>query len=648
MVVPFPRAYAATQGLFLFDNLRQRVEFDYQYRALTLSESESKSTRSVRHRFEETYLANISYALRSPNLLFGGASFETKWDQLESSVSSGTTKNKSSAGGTRFLYDVYGTFLRYSPISFNFFSNTKMHHVSRDFARSYDQNILSNGLSMRVRSLMIPFNVEYRQTTIETDGLLSDYDREDESLMIDARHSVAQFSKTFLDLRFDEYRTTYSNDLDRYELLSSRFLLTNDLTWHSGKNIRKLYSRVNYKEEAGSSVLNGYDWSESLDWHFGRALLGKLNFNQIHTDRVLSELERTQGRASIQHQFLECVDTQVGLERRQTIQNDGSEDDRSGDFSLAYRNKLSWGSYLHTNYYQRYGIVDRAFSSSLQTVLDEPHTADTIVPIILDRLNVLSTTIVIRNADPAVRIDPYVRDLDYQLDQVGETTLISILPGSDMVDGTGVLVDYSHLANTQEEYEYSNRRISASLTFVNRSRLYGRWEETARKNLSGEDSFATSSGDSTEAVLGLDGFWQRSTFGFEYKKRETHYEDRQSLEAFYQWPKRIAKGVLTTGLGNYYATIKPAASDNDYWINTFSINAKYQTPVYRRGSLSTFSKYVNTRSDVQTRDDISLGLVYRHGYGKFLMSIDTRVDWRFIGEQDRREERVNFKVSRYL
>ena len=648
VLMPLSDAGAATRGLFLFDGLSQRVAFDYRYRALTLSEDGSGTTRSVRQRFEETYSVGINYVLRGPDLLLGGASIEAGWDQLESSLSGAASDRNSSTGGSRLLYDVYGTFLRYRPLSLRFFSNSRMSHVGREFSPGYDQTVHADGLSLHVKNLRIPFNVDYRRTTAQTEGLTADYTRKNRSLQIDAKHDVAGFSQTFLDLRFDEYRTLYRSQLDDYQLQSSRFLLTNDLTWASGKNPRRLSSRVNYTEQVGMPDARGYDWSENLDWHFGRALTGMLYYNRVYANRERSDLLRNQGRAALGHQFLACIDSRIGIELRDSAQNDGTETDRSGDVSLAYRKKLPRDSHLQVNLYQRYGRAERDFSTTLQTVLDEAHSAAALVPATLDRLHVVSETIVVRHADPAARLNPYVRDVDYRVDQAGATTLIAVLPGSDILDGDTLLIDYSHRDSAREAYDYGNRRAGVTLNFLKRYRVYGRWEETLRHYRSAGDPFSNAGGDLTEAVLGVDGSRQAASFGLEYKTRRTYYEARRSFEAFYQWSQRLKKGLLASGVGNYYARIEPAAGAREYRVNTVSIHGKYQTPVYRRGSLGLFTRYAHTSSDGTDRDDLSLGFDYRHGYGKFIMSVDAKTDWRFSGGQDRREETVNLKLSRYL
>ncbi|MDT8419048.1 MAG: hypothetical protein RQ754_01300 [Desulfuromonadales bacterium] len=629
------------------DNFRQLVEFDYRYNGLSLTDNNSKTTRSSRHRFGESYRMDIDYAILGPNLLLGGIGFKTELNQTRVTIS-GTSDETSSSQGERYLYDVYGTFLRYAPVSARFYSNSKMNYISRDFSPNYDQTIYANGLSLHVKNKIVPFDVEFRQTKTETDGLSSDYKRNDKSLTIDARHFIGQVSQTFLDLRFDDFQTEYSNDLEDYELLASRMLLNNKLSWRSGKNVRRLSSRVTYREQTGSLELRSYDWSENLDWHFGRVLIGTLYYNRVFNEMDVNSLLRNQARASLRHQFVEAIDTQLGLELRDTTQNDGEERDGSGDISLSYRNRLSGDSHLHTNLYYRLGRVDRNFNSYLRVAISEPHLVDdSVAPIILDQQNVLTENIVVRHADPAERIIPFVRDLDYRVEEVGATTLITILPGSDIVDGTNLLISYNYQDNAEESYEYSNRRVSVTYKWHKAFRLHARYDESLREHLSGEELFTTNNGDLREGVLGLDGSWQRSTYGLEYKNRRAYYEDRQSLEAFYQQALKVGRGVLSSGVGNYYAIIDPGVS-REYWSNTFSFNSKYLAPVWKRASLSLLARYANTQSRSNDRDDFSLGFDFRHGYGKFMMTLDAKVDWRFIDDRSRREETLNLKLTRYL
>ncbi|PLX91916.1 MAG: hypothetical protein C0619_06925 [Desulfuromonas sp.] len=637
---------AATKGLFFFDNFEQRIDFSYRYVG-SMSEDRERSTRITNHHFEETYHMGIAYAVLGPNLFAGKLGVDAQIDQTYYSVS-GVPDGDDSARGSRLLYDFSGIFLRYQPISVSFNSRSQRTYVSRAFASNYEQLNDVNGVSLNVKNRLVPFKVEFRQTKTETDGLVADYKKDNKLLRIDARHSIEPFSETDISLDFYDNRTEYSNDLEDYDLLSSNATLSNRLTWNSGGNIRRLSSRVRYREQEGYLDSRRYNWSEGLEWNFGRALIGMLSYDRLFSELEMARLLTNQVRGSLRHKFVEAFDTKVGFDFKDTEQDNGEERDAYGDISVSYRNKLPKDCSLNTNLYYRYGVAEQNFSSNIRVVIDETHTADPIIPIILDQQNVLSETILIMHADSAVRTNPFVENLDYQVDQVGVTTLISILPGSEIPEGATLLISYDYLGSARGEYEYSNRQASMSLKLFKAYRLYARYQDAEQEVIAGEDLFFSLNNSSRTGVVGFDGSWRRSSFGLEYENRQSTYEDRQSLEAFYQQAQRIIKGVLTTGVGNYYASIDPGGAGEEYWTNTLSATSKYLTPVGRRASLALYGRYANTRSKASERDDITCGLNFRHGYGKLTMTLDAEVDWRFIGDVTRREETLFLKLTRYL
>jgi hypothetical protein len=505
-----------------------------------------------------------------------------------------------------------------------------------------------------MKNIYLPAYVDASRVELNTDGLRRDYTRINKnfSLGISNRYS---FSDTSLNFNFFENTAEYEGH-QKTNIESGRVHARNKLNWESAGKSRSLNTSFNYRQENGTSGTEtpvdneSLYFTELLQWQFGKALDGGAEFSRVVQHIPAYTRREKYGRLFLKHQFVQSLTTDVDLNARGTSFGSNEEEQIFGKLSLAYVKRLSADDFLNLQFVEMHGVFDREITGFIIPVLDESHAPGLLGQIVLLNPDIQAKSIIVRDADAALRLIPYQEGLDYQIDQIGQLTIISILPGSEILPGTALLVSYNYTDQADVKYEEVSRFLAGSLDLNDhRWRIYGNWNKTDRSRISGDASLA-SLRDSCNMTLGAENRHQNATYSVEYLYFDADYELRRSLRASMSYWQILAQGIATFGVQDTWSRIEANDSGGafpDRNQNTFNINANWRKSIFR-GLLLLKGNYFNTRGDVLERDEVALGADYQLIYGKFSLALQSDVRWQFLEEQSMREEYLRMKVVRYF
>ena len=131
-----------------------------------------------------------------------------------------------------------------------------------------------------------------------------------------------------------------------------------------------------------------------------------------------------------------------------------------GGLSTRY-NKTILGVGVTAGLGYSYQVTDRDSREVLTEVVDEPHVVPLDGAIILQRLFVVSATIIVTNADGSL---VYTNGFDYEVLRLPEDlTLVQIIPGGQIETGDTILVSYRAIALPSLEYSTTNTNYQLGL-----------------------------------------------------------------------------------------------------------------------------------------------------------------------------------------
>ncbi len=651
LILPLDTALAQRRGLFLLSDLRQKVDFNYQYDGQESSSDRGPTVRSRQQRFEEIYHVAIRYALYDPQLLKGNFAAAGKLSQ-ETFVSSGGSSGNGHS--TDFEYSLDGILLSRKPYPVNFFSRYETSFVVRQYSPGYDLTSDSNGVGVALNNSYVPMQFSYSRTTSETSGLLADRQETTEYYLASFTNNFREISRSELSLARYLDNSTLKGGGDLANSRTDDLSFTNNLAWTTSGKRRSLYSFYRFREETGNRDERLSIWQESLNWDLGLALKSGLDYWRTRRRSASQIQEENQGRAWLEHQLFRSLTTRVSFLARQTDESGGREQFTSGTVQIGYQKELPAQGRLQFEFAQSLDITDRNLKDAQLTSPEEAFTASIISPYRLLHPNTIAGTIILRNASPTNLhfTVPYVLNADYTLNQVGAFTEIQINPGGEVVDGVDKLVvAYDYLENPDIKYETSSRRVGGSLSLLdNRYRFYGSVEDSRQEVLAGRPELLQLN-NYFAYRLGMETNLADNSLGCEYVNVDATLDRHQSLEAFWRHARDLGRGSLSVRINDRYTMyeeVSAAPGSIKHSENLATAHAVYRRPISDLALLRIKADYAKTSGGGADRDDIGLGLTLQMRVNKFLFNLISQVNWQKTSATLNRNDLVRLEMSRFF
>ncbi|WP_085811769.1 hypothetical protein [Geoanaerobacter pelophilus] len=658
-------AGAAPRGLLLLGDLSQLVEFKYQLDGQQTKTNGRDKTSRMQNYFQESYRAQIAYALFNPEILRGSFGVGIDFDQTSRSMTNSASEFNTGSG---LRYNISASLLPDSIIPATVQARSEKVHAQRQFQSPYDITTDSYGANLRIKNKHLPITLQYATSSSATTGLSQDTMQDSHTFMALVNHHVS-FSESEAQLTLSDnssapksaitsgYSVTYAEN-QNYEVA-----LRNRLSLAKQGADRMLLTTVQKRDER--NTLNAdvqenrtFQVEEQLYWAFGKALRLGGQYLLLNRDSTLNDSRNRDAQLSLSHQLFESLATRIETTYRTTdIENSSNETTRGYGGSLNYTKKLPAECELQAGYGYLYTETDRSQTGIFAIAIDEPHTMQPGVlptlpaPFRLNNINVQTPSIEIRNANPAVHLLPYVLGQDYTIESDGLYTRIVPTDTSEIHVGDNLLVDYSYLGNPQIAYGTTTQQANVNLTLFNNSwRVYGGWLNTSQELLKGSADVVRLN-DGTEYRIGFERNEPILSYGGEYDNVDSTQDKHQTYQAFVRSMRNVNRGNVTLYATDSFtntdqASYNPTGASTA--TNTFGCGGSYSTRIYRGVFMMLTGQYYNTTGDTPTRNDASLGANFNWSYGKLDFSLISQINWRSLPGQTSQDEYIRLKVSRYF
>ncbi len=650
-----------TRGLILLGNFRQAANISYDYDGRT-SKSDGVAIYSRDHSFEEKYRIGLDYALYDTQLLRGHFTADILLDQ---EVFNNSYQDTGSSQGHGFHYDLTSVILQRKPYPINFFSSSGVTKVQRPFASNFDLMSDNYGAGFFLKNKYLPIQFNYSHIKTETSGLANDREQIIANYSLLAKHKVKNFSYTEARISHDTYDAHTKNNIYLSEAyFSDEISLINTLDWNNKGKGRSIFTSYRLKQELGGRDSLTMDFSEGLEWYFGKVLKGGAKYLISHQKSLSQTKSENRGDVWLKHTLFENLQTSVQFRGRSTDYPTGVEKEVVGTVTAAYQKKLPTEGLLQFDYSQSYGVVDRNLINSQIIIKDEPVIASYFTPITLYNTDVTPGSIVVRNENPSKRLLPYALNEDYTVDTIGRLTTITINPAGEIADGDSLLIDYQIGVNTEIKFANKTRYLAGALMlFQRRYRLYSSLSEFNQDLLSGRAD-AVSLQQSRTYRAGIEYSGESLSMNAEYEDQKSTYSVYQTINGYFRYTAdfgrnsfniylkdRLTKrGVPQEDSGsspvNSTATQQRSRA-NERTDNSLSVGVVYRRPVLRSTKLKFSADYQNI-TGLNPRDMLSLEFGVQAFFGKLNIDFKATSNWMINVLTTRRDDVIRFDLTRFF
>ena len=638
-------AAAQVTSLLTLTNLRQSVDLSYRFDA-----SEGQLGSSFQNGLTEDYRLSIDYSVYRARLLHGQVSLDLKADQQRHD---GQGKSSGLSKGYGILYDINGVLLDRFPYPVNFFLTSNITDIPREYASSYQQKNDTTGMSITLNSKFLPAAFNFSRSSSETDGLESDRLQVSDTYSFGAAHNYHDISNTNFTIFNSRQAGTIKGGGGASDRTGNMDATLNN-TFHIGtKELNRiLYSRWRIANQRGDNESRSAEIGEYLAWDFGKALTSGLDYSFSRQETPGRSQQQNSSRFWLQHKLFQSFSTRLDLMGSSRKFDTGTEQNASGSVSLAYQKILPAESVIHLQGRKQYGMSSNKLTDDKLSVLDEPHTASAVDPLILDEAVIVASTIVVRNADPAVRTLAYVENKDYQVRQLGsQTEIFFLVAGSEIHAGDKLKISYQHLVNTHITYAYSSKGVGGDISlFQNRYRIYASWDGSSQELVSGEaDQVNLTSTDAYR--LGAERRFEAGSFSTEYSSTSTDQDRNQSLSGYLTYGGDYRLGKLSVTASERYVMVETNPLVNGPGtkrsMNIVSAGASYTRPLENAAVLTATANAMDSRGTIVT-DNLSMSLGVQWTLRRMTISVAGQANFRYTAGVLSSDQHLQMRISRFF
>lgn len=343
------------------------------------------------------------------------------------------------------FFPAYGmdvTFLQAKPYTLHLYGQRRESTLKSAFARRSVSQTDAYGADLRLNFKALPSTLSYSNTKTDQQGFYDSTD-ENESVRFSASHLLDR-SQTYVNASYsDAKRITTA---DSYQTESTYGSLQNLLYLAEDRRatLSSFWSLRN--TEYFLSDTSGWRVAENLSWRHTARLKSfyKFAFDKNESDTFDNDV-KTLG-AGLTYRLTPNFTSTVSGDAQMLDFTGGTEERYRTSLDLGYNRNLSWGRLnLFAEY--DYQIAQRETSAAFVQVIDESHILNDAFFTTLDNKNVDIGTVIVTDIAGA----PFVLDIDYRLQEVGNEVRISRTTTGGITNGQEVLVDYRY--NSSPAYD---------------------------------------------------------------------------------------------------------------------------------------------------------------------------------------------------
>jgi hypothetical protein len=560
-----------------------------------ISENKRKSETTV---FEERVRLKTEGDIYHPDLLFYNAVLG--FGLAQQSINSDEESDRH--GESLNDYSIFTQFLREKSYPTTFYASKSEELIPRQFLGSLRTERHNRGASLSLRSRDWPMIFQYTASETAQDGLSSlerdFFERDDERLRYSVSHNFSELSHLSIDL--DRTSVSQRSVGASIETDTDRYTMLHDLIF-GGDEQHRLDSFFNYTDQSGSFNFENLQLDERLRLQHFDDFLTNYELRFTDSKRDADRNKEVRGQAGFEHRLYESLVTTANLfvsktdfESTNGLETEGDFKQQGGTLAFNYRKNNPWGTLLST---YTASLIEQSGSIG-GIVTDEPHTINDPLPVILNRTNIDTSSIVVTDSTGAYT---YTRGDDYTIEEInGQVHLeIDILGGTppNISDGQEILVDYKVLIEPDRQEDTFRKNFTIRERFKNGLSLYYAYRRQ-KEDVSSKVMEITPDEFTVETV------------GIDYTKKGLFLQAEQSIEDSTQVPSMSNKIQ-----GRYSWPVNSETSVSmrviNHWL-IFGEPDERNVELFKTGA-EVFSRLtdeysISARADYRDEDDTRFGI----------------------------------------
>jgi len=363
--------------------------------------------------------------------------FDVRPEWTQRTEDNGTEKGSKNA----FLqgYFLRTTFLPYKPYSLTLFGSKDNIPSSSAFSQVSDTNIDSYGANLNFSYSLLPTSLTYIHRRLDQTGFYNSQDESDR-WQLRSNHRKGN-SNTQLNAEYEE--RMYISGGFPSDINSLNSSIANTYNLEDRKISFRSYLSQRLRDQ--NSVKNSAtQFLENINWDHRENLESNYVFlyNRNTSGDIFNETKNI--GAGLSHRLYENLTTNLSGDIFKKDFTGGNENSYIGDLYFNYLRPIPWGN-LGLNMGFNYRHRSSTFDEDFIPVIDEPQILTGLTFTFLDNKFIDIGSLKVTNID---RTRVYIKDLDYEVDEINFFVRIRRLIGSGIADGEQVLVSYNYLATT--------------------------------------------------------------------------------------------------------------------------------------------------------------------------------------------------------
>jgi predicted porin len=338
-------------------------------------------------------------------------------------------------------HDAIATFMKNSRVPLTLHTRRSQTLFNRPFGETLESISTEHGARLSFRNVAVPTELSYRRIEQDTSSGtgFSDFEIEQDTFAWDSTYSPSNTQFITWNYTYDDIRQSGAAGATSETRRHTAFL---GHTIDFGEDRQhNLNSSVSLYHEDGSFELTRIRWHEALRLRHTPRFETRYDYTLDYATRPNVDQMLHRGTAGFRHRLFESL-TSVGTVGASRLTLDEGSTFTSetvfGDLELQYTKRIPYGrlaAFSGINYTRQ---DDSGGNGDIQ-IVQEPHTFSPTGLVLIDRRNIILSSITITDAAGVFTFRP---GLDYTVQSFGDRVEIRRVLGGEILDGQTVLIDY--------------------------------------------------------------------------------------------------------------------------------------------------------------------------------------------------------------
>ena len=466
---------------------------------------------------------------------------------------------------TRFLQRYHGdlTFLKEKPYAVLLYAAKDHNFRQYDF---FNQSVVDNeryGGRTGYAAGPVPFSVAYNHLEQNISSWNRSSSRKGDTLSFDARLERKQNATTTFAYKIDDYENQeFGIPLDKGNYHTANIF---DMETFGKKDQVRLNSSLLYNRLENTRAPNQtLSIQEMGTVEHNKQLQSSYQYS--FTDQSSGPAASTshQAQVGLSHRLYESLTSAIDLHgntQDSTSPGASSSTTRYGvGLSEAYTKKLGWKSRLSLGYSGRFDQEQDENTGQTLQIIDEPHPLTDGVVTYLNKPQVVIFSIQVTDSSGMTIYQPL---LDYEIIPNGPLVEIRRVPGSTILNGGSILVDYQVVVQPSDRFTTLANQFSFRLDLFNN--LIGLYARLNLVNNHGGETLVLQ--NITDKIVGTDFSWRGVRAGAEYENYDSNlapYTAKRLFQSLNFDLGRDANSTLSFNFNQAWTTHQAATEQSSY------------------------------------------------------------------------------------